>query len=407
MKDSILTPLTLPCGQVISNRLCKAAMTERLSNTDYSVNQGHINLYEMWAKSNFGLHLSGNILVDKNHLESAGNLIAIEDRDIEGLKKLVSVFDGSGAQFWAQLSHAGRQTSYLTNLRPLSASGIWLKRGGFYLPPRAMKESEIEEVIQKFATSASICAKAGFSGIQVHAAHGYLLSQFLSPITNRRNDQWGGSLENRAKLLIRVIDACRKEIGPHLALSVKLNSTDFQKGGFNEEDAVGVIEMLENKVDLLEISGGTYEKQAMLGEHVGNSTAQREAYFLDFAQRIISTTKIPLMVTGGFRKRGSILKALDEGILDMVGIARPFCTTPELMRPFLDGEVDELKDHFTAAKSKYLRFSSAGGYYAKQIIELAKRNKPIPDLSGNDGGKFLMLHESRKAMSKRLFSKRR
>jgi len=403
--DKILEPIDLPCGQVIPNRLCKSAMTERLSNSDYGVNEKHIKLYERWSQSYFGLHLSGNIIVDHKHLESAGNLIASSSEHVKGLKKMVDVVHHSGSAFWAQLSHAGRQTSYLVNTRPHSASNVWLKRGGFYLPPKAMTVSQIHNVIEKFAISAQVCIEAGFDGVQVHAAHGYLISQFLSPYTNHRTDEYGGSLENRSRLLLELIDRVRNSIGKSHAISVKLNSTDFQKGGFKEEDSIAVIKMLEGKIDLLEISGGTYEKQAMMGEHKSDSTQKREAYFMDFAQKIMAQRKMALMVTGGFRHRTVIDHALNSGVMEMAGLARPFCTHPDLMKSFLTGEIEELEDPFIPAKNSFLKFSSQGGYYAKQIINIANGDEPDLNMNGDQGGQFVMTHEMKKALTKRFFGK--
>ncbi len=403
--DLIQSKLQLPCGQILPNRLCKAAMTERLSHDDYMVNDQHIHLYETWAQSGFGLHLSGNIIVDHKHLESAGNLIATSTKHIAGLKTMVDVIHQAGSKFWAQLSHAGRQTSYLINAAPQSASKVWLKRGGFYLPPKAMSLSDINEVIYKFKNAADICVQAGFDGVQIHAAHGYLISQFLSPYTNKREDQYGGSLENRSRLLLSIIDEVRSAIGPDKALSIKLNSTDFQKGGFTQEDSIDVIRMISDKIDLLEISGGTYEKQAMMGEHQEGSTAEREAYFLTFAERIMKSRAVPLMVTGGFRVRKSILRALDAQVLDMVGLARPFCIYPHLMNDFLTGRLEVLEDPFIPAKKSFLKFSSQGGYYAKQIVNIASGGVPDLSLDGDVGGTFVMKHEMKKAISKRLFGK--
>ena len=403
--DKIIEPLELPCGQVIPNRLCKAAMTERLSNSDYRVNDKHIKLYQRWAQSKFGLHISGNIIVDHKHLESAGNLIATSSEHVKGLKTLVNVVHDYGSVFWAQLSHAGRQTSYLVNTRPLSASNVWLKRGGFYLPPKAMTHTQIDNVIDQFVRAAEICIEAGFDGVQIHAAHGYLLSQFLSPYTNHRTDQYGGSLENRSRLLIEIVDKVRIAIGDSNAISVKLNSTDFQKGGFEEEDSIAVIRSLEGKIDLLEISGGTYEKQAMMGEHKSDSTQKREAYFIEFAQKIMENRKTPLMVTGGFRRRSIIDQALKDGVMDIAGLARPFCTHPDLMKSFLTGELDELEDPFIPAKKSFLKFSSQGGYYAKQIINIANGENPDLNMNGDQGGQFVMTHEMKKAINIRLFGK--
>jgi 2,4-dienoyl-CoA reductase-like NADH-dependent reductase (Old Yellow Enzyme family) len=255
-----------------------------------------------------------------------------------------------GAHFWAQLSHSGRQTQKSVNPHPLSASPIAVGLpGGLFGKPREMSEADIQQVISRFAGAAAICRAVGFTGVQIHAAHGYLISCFLSPSANHRTDRWGGRLENRARLLMEIVGRTREAVGPAFPISVKLNSADFQNGGFAAEESEAVALMLEAAgVDLLEISGGSYESPAMVGERGGGkgtvaprraSTLAREAYFLEFARTLRRRLTMPIMLTGGLRTRQGMRQALAEGI-DLLGVARPFCVDPVGAAGILFDEVD-------------------------------------------------------------------
>jgi 2,4-dienoyl-CoA reductase-like NADH-dependent reductase (Old Yellow Enzyme family) len=245
-----------------------------------------------------------------------------------------------GVHFWVQLSHPGRQTMANLGQQALAPSAIALDLGSFskmFAKPKAMTESEIQDVIQRFATSARLAENAGFTGVQIHGAHGYLLSQFLSPLSNHRTDRWGGSLENRARLLLEVIHAVRANVSPSFCVGLKLNSADFQRGGFDEADARAVVEMLNPlPIDLLELSGGSYEAPAMQGEARDGRTLAREAYFLEFAAQMAGVARMPLMVTGGIRRLPIVQQVLDSGIA-MAGIATALTLEPQLIRHWREG----------------------------------------------------------------------
>jgi 2,4-dienoyl-CoA reductase-like NADH-dependent reductase (Old Yellow Enzyme family) len=256
-KNYLKTPVELPCGTVIKNRLVKAAMTERISDKNLEPNDKHYQLYKRWAATGAGLLITGNVVVDPAHLESAGNVYVGDESILPRMKRWAEAAKTEDNQVWVQISHSGRQTTRFNNRHPLAPSAVQLHQLGLFGKPRAMTEQDIQLVIKGFVRAASICKKAGFTGIQIHSAHGYLLSQFLSPRTNRRTDQWGGSLTNRSRLLMAIIRETRAAVGADFPISVKLNSSDFQRGGFTEEESLQVIRMLEGKIDLLEISGGT------------------------------------------------------------------------------------------------------------------------------------------------------
>ena len=358
MEDILDSKLILPCGTTLKNRICKSALTERIAEGNNLVNQKHLNLYEKWAEGDVGTVLTGNVQVDKRYLESAGN-VAIEKSNykdqIDLLRKWTEVGTKNNTNLWMQISHAGRQTPGDLNMKPVAPSDVGLKiPGRKYGTPKPLTNEEIEDVIERFIFTARVAQDTGFTGIQIHSAHGYLMSEFLSPDINKRNDEWGGSLENRSRILLRIINGCREALGDNYPISVKLNSADFQKGGFSAEDSSKVASMLsEAKIDLLEISGGTYEQPRLLGldtvsinpkrsEIRKESTIAREAYFLAYTEEIKKVIDIPLMVTGGFRSRLAMETAINQGACEIVGIGRPLCSDPLSVKKLLDRSIDVL-----------------------------------------------------------------
>lgn len=398
------SPLTLPCGAVLNNRLAKAAMTERLSKKDGHANQAILNLYQKWVDTGAGLLITGNVMIDAKHLESAGNVIVTDESGLPQLKQWAATAQ-PGQHLWVQLSHSGRQTSRFVNLHPKAPSAVQLKKMSLFGRPRVMSEEDIQAVIRGFVRTASIVQKAGFTGIQIHAAHGYLLSQFLSPLTNKRTDQWGGVLENRSRLLRTIIKECRRVVGPSFPIGVKLNSADFQRGGFEETESLQVIQMLESEgVDLLEISGGTYERLAffiMNENELKESTRKREAYFLDFAEKVRLQSQIPLMITGGVRTYDFCEEVLQNGEVEMVGMARPFITNYADIPAFLSGEKKELDNLVIRTGIKSFEDSAEGGFYARQLHRMAKNKEVNENYRPLTSTLFLVKTEFLKGMAKR------
>ena len=357
MQNLINESFTLPCGQVIKNRICKAAMTERIAKGNNLAHQGHANLYERWAEGNIGISLTGNVQVDRRNLEGPAN-VAIDQNNYKDQLDALNAWSRAGTknntQLWMQISHAGRQTPGEINSSPLAPSDIGLKiPGKNFGTPTPMTEEDILDVIDRFVFAAKIARDTGFTGVQFHSAHGYLLSEFLSPDINNRTDAWGGSIENRARIHLEIIKRCRQEVGEDFPISVKLNSADFQKGGFSPDESIKVAQMLENAgVDIIEISGGTYEQPKLIGveasinakrsEKRKESTIAREAYFLEYAQDIRKAVSIPLMVTGGFRTREGINDALQSNVCQIVGIGRPLCADPYCIKKMISGELETL-----------------------------------------------------------------
>lgn len=372
-------PFSLPCGVTLSNRIAKAAMTERLAGRDHQPNGKHYALYRHWAKGNTALLVSGNIMIDRRCLESAGNIVLDRSSDLGPFREWTNVVRKEGKQFWAQLSHPGRQATIFTSWRPVSASSVRLKKLGLFARPRTLEHHEIERIRDSFIETALRCREAGFTGIQVHAAHGYLISQFLSPRTNHRTDQWGGPVENRARLLMEIVSGIRKEAGAEYPVSVKLNSADFLRGGFGEEDALKVIHLLEGaSIDLLEVSGGTYEQVAFLqNTELKASTRAREAFFLAFAKKVRKASTIPLMVTGGFRSRTFCDQVLGENALDVIGFGRPYLLQEDFPGPFLEGK--EVGEKPLRIPFRALQDMVEGGWYDYQLWRLANEKGLGPD----------------------------
>ena len=332
-------PLTLPCGAVLPNRLAKGAMTEGLATADGRPTAELETLYTRWSLGGAGMHLTGNVQIDRDHLERPGNVIIDREPDVAmraALASWATAGTQGGNHLWMQISHAGRQTMASVNPHPKAPSAVKLGMpGGQFGAPVALTDPEILDLINRFAVAAGAAQAAGFTGVQIHAAHGYLLSQFLNPRANLRTDDWGGSLENRARFLMEAIKAVRAAVGAAFPISVKLNAADFLRGGFDFGDSLMVARWLQAAgLDLLEISGGSYEQPAMMDmaglepraeQEVAASTVEREAYFVDFAVAMKAEIAMPIMVTGGFRSRKAMDHALSTGAADLIGLGRPLC----------------------------------------------------------------------------------
>jgi len=404
--NPINTSFTLPCGAILTNRLAKAPMTERMSNSDYEPTPAHEQLYQLWSETGAGLLITGNVVIDKDHMESAGNIYLGDEAMIPKVKRWTAAGTVNGNHLWAQISHAGRQTNRFVNPHPKAPSAVQLHKMLLFGKPKAMTEADIQQVILGFRKAAQIAKSAGFTGIQIHAAHGYLLSQFLSPNTNHRTDHWGGSLENRSRLLLSIVNECRAEVGASFPISVKLNSSDFQRGGFTEADSLEVVKLLADaRIDLLEISGGTYEKATFfLGDEVKakkESTKKREAYFLDFAKQVRKISPIPLMITGGFRSIDFCNEVLSAGECDLIGMGRPFINNIAAIPRFLKGDIPYLDNPSIRTGIKAFEDSAEGGYYARQLINLAEGKGLKQNLNPIACSIFLITHEFKKAKQKK------
>lgn len=373
-------------GYQFKNRLIKGAMSEGLANTAGEVNDTHLKLYEAWAKGGLGCSITGNVMVDIRAKNEPG-VVAIEDEhDLAGLKQWAAIGKKYNMIQLVQLSHPGKQCPRGLNKETVSPSAVGFgpQLSAAFPVPRALSEPEILDIIQRFGYAARVCKEAGFEGIQLHGAHGYLISQFLSPLSNIRTDQWGGSIENRMRFLLEVYKEVRKQTGDHFIVGVKLNSADFQKGGFDENDAIAVFRAIDALgIDFIEISGGTYEAPAMAGAKRKQSTVAREAYFLEFAEKIRSEVKTALMVTGGFRTRQGMDAALASGACDFIGIARPLAVETNAPANLIAG--NDVRYAVKPIKTGIAMLDKMAVmeviWYAAQFKAIGTGKQPQPDLS--------------------------
>ena len=424
---TIATPLDLPCGAKLPNRIVKGAMTEGLADPLSRATQEHEVLYRRWSQGGAGMLLTGNVQIDRRYMERPGNVAIEGPQSNEALARLAAFAEAgtvAGNHLWMQISHAGRQTPVTVSKTPAGPSNIPVGLPGKnFGVPRALSHDEILDIIKRFANAAGVAKATGFTGVQLHGAHGYLISEFLSPDVNNRTDGWGGSLENRAKLLLEAVRATRKAVGPDFPISVKLNSSDFQKGGFSQEDSIQVAQWLEQEgLDLLEISGGTYEQPKMMmadkvtmdeakAINMRASTIAREAYFLDYARDIRAATKLPLLVTGGFRSVEGMNAALQSGATDAIGLGRPLCYDTDLPKRLLDGtssEAPRIEDELALGSGRLLGQSSpfkmvrlingmgAANWFMYQLLRMGRGQEP--DMKLGVFGAFRKLQgEDRKA----------
>ena len=333
MSTSVFTPLTLPNGTTLPNRIAKAAMEENMAADGHLPGDNIFRLYKTWAHGGSGLLITGNVMVDHRAMTGPGGIALEAQTDIAPFKKWAKAAQSKGGHVWMQINHPGRQVYAAMGGDVLSPSNVALdlgKHSKLFGQPKAMDADQIKELVERFVTTATKAVEAGFNGVQIHAAHGYLLSQFLSPLSNQRDDQYGGSLDNRARLLYEIAEAVQAALPKHIAISVKLNSADFQRGGFDADDALLVVKKLgEMNIDLVELSGGSYESPAMQGTTADGRTLEREAYFLKFAQQIAQHATMPIMTTGGITRLAVAQKVLDAGV-DVVGIGRALAFSPAL-----------------------------------------------------------------------------
>ncbi|MPY84711.1 MAG: NADH:flavin oxidoreductase [Actinophytocola sp.] len=382
---SVLTePFPLPCGATLPNRIAKSALSEGLGDRRNSPTPRLRRLYERWSSSGAGLLITGNVMVDHRHIGEPGNVVVADDRDGALLRDWATAATGNGAHAWVQLNHPGRQVPRTLSSRPVAPSAVGVDLpGGTFATPRALTHDEIVDIVGRFATTAGTVIAAGFTGVQVHAAHGYLISQFLSPLANQRTDDWGGTPEKRRRFLLEIVRAVRAEIGPDVPLAVKLNSADFQRGGMTEDESLRVVlDLAAEGIDLLEISGGSYESAAMMGapsEPVKQSTREREAYFLDYAERArAAAPSLPLMLTGGFRTATGMASALTSGAVDVVGLGRPLALEPDLPARLLSGATAASDVRPRRVGIRTLDGASEVTWYTVQLWRMGDGKDPAP-----------------------------
>ena len=314
--------LELPCGAVLKNRLVKSPMSDSLADGEGNPTEAQIRLYERWVEGGAALSLIGEVQGDPRYPEKPGNLVLNTDSNLEMLRELTRRATVNGAHLWAQLGHGGA-LSHLPISQPKGPSPLDLEG----LQCAGMSSDDIQALPEMYAGAALIAKNTGFSGVQIHAGHGFLLSQFLSPLFNHRTDNYGGSVEGRSRVVLEVIEAVRRAVGPSFPVGIRINSTDQLEGGLTNEDALEVVRLLnETSVDLIDISGGTY----FPGAKASSDSAGNGPYFVEFARQAKAVTNIPLIVTGGFKTREQAVDAIASGSTDMVGLGRAIALNPQL-----------------------------------------------------------------------------
>lgn len=378
------SPFTVESGSTLRNRVVKAAMEENLAGVDQVPDHRLISLYSEWGKSGVGLLITGHVMVDARALAQPADVVLEASTPLDAFSRWAAAAKSHGARVWMQINHPGRVVQKDMGTATWSASDVAIEAGALssmFPKPRSMSEAQIDECVARFAATASQAEAAGFDGVEIHAAHGYLLSQFLSPLTNRRTDRWGGSLENRARLLLAVVGAVRAAVKPGFAVAVKLNSADFQRGGFDLADARRVVALLAGTgVDVVELSGGSIESLATSGFAADGRTLAREAYFLDLVAELIEESAIPIMITGGIRRATIASDVLDRGA-ELVGVATSFALSPESVGGWPDGEEGAVEQPRVRIRSKSLASAAVQAVAHRQFVRRASGKPGISRLS--------------------------
>ncbi|WP_420405011.1 oxidoreductase [Nisaea sp.] len=351
--------LELPCGAVLKNRIAKAAMSDDLGDGQGGPSDAQARLYRLWAEGGAALSLIGETQIGPWAPEAYGNLVLEPVRDADAFKMLTRAATEHGTHFWAQLGHAGALAVSVGG-KPAAPSDIEHPE----VQARALTASEIGALPANYARAAKNARALGFTGVEIHAAHGFLLSQFLSPLFNRRTDGWGGSPARRMRLLLEVIEAVRASVGPEFPVAVKVNATDQLDGGLSGEEALGVLSALQQtSVDLIDISGGAY----FPGAAAASDGQAKGPYFLEFARAARDRVSKPLMSAGGFKQRHEAEAAISSGSLDMVGLARALVLDPTLPRAWISG------DDIDPAFPRFVERQPGGitAWYTERLRELA------------------------------------
>lgn len=324
------TELRLPCGAILKNRLAKSPMSDSLGDGEGNPTEAQIRLYERWAEGEIGISFIGEVQIDPRFPEKPGNLVLGKQSSTKILKQLTSRATINGAHLWAQLGHAGA-LSHLPISKPKGPSALDING----LTCAGMTIENIQELIPMYARAALNAKKMGFSGVHIHAGHGFLLSQFLSPLFNHRTDEYGGSIEARSRIILEIIVAIRNAVGPAFPVGIRINSTDQLIGGLTEADALDVVRLIDKtSIDLIDISGGTY----FPGAESSSEGSKEGPYFIDFAKLAKEITEIPLMVTGGFKRKDQAVNAIASGAVDIISMGRAMAINPKLAKTWLSGD---------------------------------------------------------------------
>ncbi|MBA4393254.1 MAG: NADH:flavin oxidoreductase [Desulfobacca sp.] len=324
-------------GMKLANRFVRSATWEGMAEDDGSVTPKLIDLMTQLAKGQVGLIISSHAYIKPEGQAGLKQIGVYKDELIDGLRRMTQAVHDQGGRIVLQLAHAGYfANSKLTGQIPLAASQV----EQFSKSPRKeMTIQDIQEVIEAFGLAAQRAKEAGFDGVQIHAAHGYLMSQFLSPLFNKRSDAYGGSAENRARALREIIKKVRSVVGERYPVLIKLNNQDYLEGGLALEDSLKIGPLLQEEgLDAIELSGGTFLSGNLMPSRVGIAKEEKEAYFQEAAKAFKEKLKIPLMLVGGVRSLPVAERIVNQGVADYLSMSRPFIREPELIKRWKSGD---------------------------------------------------------------------
>lgn len=385
MTNILFTKQRLKNGLEIKNRFFKAAMNEAMGTKYLQPKKEVIHLYETWAKGGVGLLITGNVMVDPSALAEPGNVVFNENSDMSILKQWAKAGKVSGAKIMVQMNHPGKQAPKTVSKQPVAPSAVRIEGdlGKLFNSPKALSVAEIKDLVKKFAMAAKVAKEAGFDGVEIHGAHGYLINQFLSPYDNRREDEYGGSIDNRMRFLAEIYIAIRQATGDDFAIGLKINSSDFKEGGFSEEESMYVIQKMDAMgIDFVEISGGSYENPKM---NESTSKEKDSVFFANYSQKVKAQIQAPVIVTGGIRREESMVELMEGGYADFVGLARPLAIEPSLVNQIKEGryQVIETKRLSTGIQSLDKKLGGLIGLVYYQML-MQKYGKGLrPKLSKN------------------------
>jgi len=328
---------TIINGMKLKNRFVRSATYEAMAGFDGSVTKKLLNCMAELARGEVGLIITGHTHVIKEGQAGPRQMGIYSDEMIRGLKQVTSIVHENGGLVAAQLAHAGMRGIGKDDAAPLGPSDVF-KDGN--KKASAMTTDDIQRTVKAFGDAARRAVKSGFDAIEIHAAHGYLLSQFLSPYYNKRKDDYGGSLENRARLLVKVYEAIRQRVGNFFPVLIKINSEDFLEDGMTVAETIKVCHMLEDRgMDAIEMSGGTFESGKLIPSRIGTSKSEdREVYYRKAAEIFKKEIGIPLILVGGFLSFNIAEEVITSQLADYVALARPLIREPDLIKRWSKGD---------------------------------------------------------------------
>ncbi len=324
-------------GMQLSNRFVRSATWEGMAGDDGSVTSALVDCMSQLAEGQVGLIISSHAYIRPEGQAAPKQIGVYKDSLISGLSQITQAVQGQGGKIVLQVSHSGCSANRkLTGQMPLAPSNV---EGISKSPCKEITAGDIQELIEAFGLAAQRAKKAGFDGVQIHAAHGYLMNQFLSPLFNKRTDAYGGSVENRYRILGEVLKKVRSMVGSRFPVLIKLNSQDFMEGGLTLEDSLRIGRLLQKDgIDAIELSGGTLRSGQLTPSRMGITNEEKEAYFLEAAKLFKETTKVPLILVGGIRSLPVAQRIVEQGWADYISMSRPFIREPGLVKRWKSGD---------------------------------------------------------------------